>query len=800
MELMGLSKGLLSAAAGTVAMGTLISGVAAGAETSASAGDLQEIVVTAEKVAEDVTKTPIAMSVFSGEQLENQGVVDINQLQNVAPSVNIGSVGRGPYINIRGVYSSDITSKGEQAVSFNADGIAIGVPQIMTLAFLDVDHIEVLRGPQGTLYGKSSTAGAINVISAKPTDKFDASASLTYGNYDTRRTEAMVNVPVSDSFALRLAAASNNRDGYVQPVLHDPVEGGNEVNGTRLGDEHNVNARLSALWKFSDSGSLLLQAMGGEIGGTGEQSASVLYSRYSTMSTSEALKVYYNPYDNLGIDDHYGSIHGELNVDLGAVHLTYSGGYLRFTTHDSANPSVCDPLAAGCSNAYSFSNYNSVNTFNNQELRISNANPQRLEYVAGANYINQVSDEHDINWQNQAFAGPNALGNYGTGYPACPAAPNSIAACNNPNPSIVGPTAHKAEGVFGQVNFHLTDEWKLTGGLRWSSDSMYRHATISAGPAGGFAGYPGPGGLKYYNDINGLPCHPGEYCVPITSPGNALLNDYDSESASKVTWRVGVEDQFTPTQMLYASIATGYKAGSFNDFCPNTNPPGGCSYGPEDMTAYELGYKGKILPSLEVDTDVYYYDYSKFQFTQPTLIPQSANGVIIYTTLVPLTMYGWEGELHWNVTENDKVNLSATVANGYYGKGTKVGFLIFAQTDANGRRVDMLPPFSFNASYEHDFPLEGGANVSARLSSKISSGYYISGFGGDPTSTTRPYQKPFTLTSFDLTYSSASGKWDMGAFVRNIENKMQMLGAPGNDGSLTVTAPMTTGVRVSMHY
>jgi iron complex outermembrane receptor protein len=799
---MRLSKGLLSAAAGTVAAGSLVTGVAVGAETSASSGDLQEIVVTAEKVAEDVTKTPVAISVFSGEQLESQGVVDINQLQNVAPNVNIGTVGRGPYINIRGVYSSDITSKGEQAVSFNTDGIAIGIPQIMSLAFLDIDHVEVLRGPQGTLYGKSSTGGAINVISAKPEDKFDASASITYGNYDTRRTEAMVNVPVTDSFALRLAASSNNRDGYVKPVLHDAAENGSNAKGASLGDENNINARLSALWKFSDNGSLLLQAMGGEISGTGEQSASVLYNRYSTMSTSDALKVYYNPYDNLGLDDHYGSIHGELNVDLGAARLTYNGGYLRFTTADSAGPSVCDPLAAGCGNTYNYSNYVSTNTIDTQELRISNVNPQRLEYVAGVNYINQTSNEHDVNWQNQAFAGVNVTPNYGTGYANCPAAPNSLYWCNVPNPNIIGPTSHTAKGVFGQVNFHLTDTWKLIAGLRYSTDSMYRHSTIAVGPPNPPVGHT-VGGLNYYTDINQNPCYPGDPCVPTSAPGVPALNDYASESASKVTWRAGIEDQFTETQMWYATVATGYKAGSFNDFCPGST--GGCAYGPEDMISYELGYKGKILPNLEIDTDVYYYDYSKFQYTQPEFVFGSPPniGIIIYTTTVPLTMYGWEGELHWNVTPDDLFNVTATVANGYYGAHTLVGLnapFTGPQKDAVGKRVDMLPPFSFTASYEHRFPLSDGAYVSASLSSKISSGYFLSGFGGDPTSPNRPYQKPYTLTNFDLAYNSESGKWRIGAFIRNIENKMQMLGGVGNNGSLNVSAPMTTGVRVSMHY
>jgi iron complex outermembrane receptor protein len=778
-------------------------GYAQGAGSAAASSDLEEVVVTAQKVEEDVSKTPVAISVFSGEQLTSQGVTDINQLQNVAPNVNIGSVGRGPYINIRGVFSSDITSKGEQAVSFNSDGISIGRPQIMTVAFLDIDRVEVLRGPQGTLYGKSSTGGAINVISAKPhTDSFGASASVTYGNYNTRRTEAMVNVPVNDSFAMRLAVGTNNRDGYVQPVLHNALENGNPAAGAALNAENNLNARLSGLLKFGENNSLLLQASLGNISGTGEQSGSVLYSRLTSMSTKDALKVYYNPYDSLGIDDHYGSFHAQLDVDLGAARLTYNGGYLKFTTADNSTPSVCDPTAAGCNNSYNYSNYVSNNTYNNQELRIANANPQRFEYVAGLNYIKELSDENDVNWSNQAFAGANVTPNYGTGFPACPAAPNALYWCNSPNPYIIGPNVHEAKGVFGQANFHMTDTWKLIAGVRYSSDSMYRHATIAVGPPNPPVGH-AVGGLNYYTDINGRPCYPGNACVPTSSPGVVVNNDYGSQSASKFTWRLGVEDQFTPTQMWYGTVATGYKAGSFNDFCPGSGAS--CSYGPEDMISYELGYKGKIRPNLEFDTDLYYYDYSKFQYTQPEFVfgtPPNI-GIIIYTTTVPVTFYGWEGEVHWNATKDDLFNLTATVANGYFGPGTMVGLnapFTGPQKDAKGSRVDQLAPFSFTTSYEHRFPVSDGGYVSARLSSKISAGYYITGFGGDLSATNRPYQKSFTLTNFDLGYNSGSGKWDVTAFMRNIENKMQLLGGIGGNGTVNVSAPMTTGVRVSMRY
>ena len=122
-------------------------------------------------------------------------------------------------ISIRGVTSTDNTSKGDEGIAFNVDGIPIGRPVEEGLALFDVSRIEVLRGPQGTLYGKSSTGGAINVITNRPANSFQATADMDAGNYDSRRENFMVNVPVSDKLYLRVAASANDRDGYLNPSL-----------------------------------------------------------------------------------------------------------------------------------------------------------------------------------------------------------------------------------------------------------------------------------------------------------------------------------------------------------------------------------------------------------------------------------------------------------------------------------------------------------------------------------------------------------------------------------------------------
>jgi iron complex outermembrane receptor protein len=353
---------------------------------------------------------------------------------------------------------------------------------------------------------------------------------------------------------------------------------------------------------------------------------------------------------------------------------------------------------------------------------------------------------------------------------------------------------------------------------------MYRHASIAVGVP--------YGGAPYFSDANGNPCHPNDPCVPLTGglTGPVFQNDIGQEKASKVTWRAAVDYQLTQDQMVYGYVATGYKAGSFNDVCPSTGQP--CSYGPESMTAYELGYKGKVLPNLQFTTAFYYYDYSKFQLTEPTFLAQSANGgpptVVIYTNLVPVALYGWEGEMHWNITPNDIFHWSATIANGYYRGGPNhatAGLDGAIRVDMTGWRLDQLPPVVNILSYEHLFGLPNGGNISARLNTKISGGYYESELagvtaGGPPflgsqagtfyaTPPQQYYQKSFHRTDFTLRYNAPSGKYDAYAFVRNIENKMQIEGAPRNlpgpggdpDAvSIPINAPRTYGVHVDLKF
>jgi len=782
---MAISKRLMCAGSVLVLSAVVAGQVMAEGAASAPEKEITEVIVTAQKTRTVASKTPIALSVFSGDALKEQGVVNVTNLQNIAPALSVGSASHGVNIAIRGVATTDVTSKGDQGIVFSLDGAPVGRPQEMGLSFFDIERVEVLRGPQGTLYGRSSTGGAINVITNKPKGMFDAAASFEIGNFNTRRGEAMINLPITGNLAVRVAGAFNKRDGYLEETLGNTQTMGKPI---ALDDEDNATGRISALWKYADNGSLLVTGTFGHVGGTGLGAA--LYDSVLNKSGKDARQIYYNPY-GASMDDDFQNLTAELNQDIGAVHLTYVGAHLKFSAHDTYAPSVNnpeanggDPAVAGDGN-YNWTNYLSDVTTDSHELRLSNAQSQRLEWVIGANYYKEYNMEHDQNWSSPMSCSPSLS-----------------AACNVPNPGIVGPTTHKGTGIFGQLNFHATDKLKLTLGLRESSDSLTRVATIAAGP--------GP----FYDSAGNL-CAPPNDCVASANNNAFIANDNGSQSADRLTWRIGADYQISPNQMIYASVATGYKAGGFNDYDPDTHTT--APYDPEELTAYEVGYKGRLAPDLQLTSSLYYYDYAKYGVTAASSFGIGPTGpiVFIYTKSAPLTLYGWETEATWRVTDVDTLGGALSLERGYFGPLT-VGFLAANQVDWKGKTPDNTPGVSGTAWYEHKWTLADGAVYNFRIGTKYSSSYFVSDLGGQGNPFANIYsvlpqqyeQKGYTRTDLNLSYTTSNGKYVFSAFVRNLEDKLQFASAPqtvsNNDlpgaVSIRVSAPRTFGMRVNMNY
>lgn len=703
---------------------------------------IQEVTVTAEKRAEAAITTPIALSVFSGATLKENQIITINDLQNIDPSININrSGGLGATISLRGVTTIDASTIGEPDVVFNVDGVPFSRNFEQAEGFFDIERLEVLKGPQGTLYGASATGGVVNVVTGTPKiNQYSASVDVTFGNFNTRRTTAVVNIPIDDMVAVRAAANTNAHDGYEVLPNGKPYTGG----------EDDWSARLSGLVNFSGDMKLQLQDWFGHVGGDGAGSAN-----YDTLidnpTGAKQRTVYYDPYPN-SADDKFNNLTGTFNWATGPVRLTYVGGYLVYDPNE-ATASTNNPLAnrdpfvsyaPGAIPVYQWQSDIGHYVTEYSELRISNQNPGPVDWTLGANWNHENLREDDHIWVAAWPAGS---------YPSYADLTSNVESLDT--------TFHTQEGIFGQATWHATSKLDLTGGLRGSWDYLNQQ------------GYSATSGLT-----------PADGCDAPNSCATIPL--YHSENDRAVTYRANADYHFTPTQMVYVTVASGFKAGGFNNSC-DTSGMVPCSYAPEQLTSYELGYKGRPLDNLEIDSDLFYYDYSEMQIQTKSFI----NGQLeIYTTDYPAVIEGLENQVVYRPTAVDELRLDITDLRSYYDKDIPI-------QGAGGHELSNTPAVAMTLGYSHDFLLANSATFRVHADVKYSSSYYEMELNPFTVST----QPAFTRSNADIRYTSPNGQYYIGAYIQNIENKLQIEEAPiGNGGGVpgavpvNVTDPRTFGV------
>lgn len=731
------------------------------------------VIVTAMKRSQSTLAVPAAVTAISGNELKAAGVTQIDDIQNLTPSVNVSRNGFGIATNIRGVTTTDQTSKGEQGVAFNIDGIYYGRPIQQGTAFFDVQRVEVLRGPVGTLYGKASTGGAINIITNKPSlTGFDADATVDVGSYDTRRVQGMLNIPLSDKLAIRFAASDNKRDGYLTPVNGIQAQGFFvSANGLpKLNDEDDQSERFAVLYKPNDDLSVRITATGGHIGGYGLGEGVGDIMDAAGDKGKAALGIVPDPIVTQQ-NNNFLNFDGEVNYRLGGVAITYQVAAEHFNAHDPV-PSTYNPVA---------NDYNDVpplpldyqlsdNRWNlhtvSHELRFSNADSGPIDYVVGFNYVKENIHEASHAW-NVPVASPFDTSTWQSAL------------------DFLNKTIHSSVGAFGQATWHVTSNLDLVLGLRESDDKLTRVGVSAIGPTD-FMGNP-------WLDAAGNICTYPAQCVGTPNDG--------SFESKKLTYRVGANYHLSSTDMVYGSVATGYKAGGFNDYDPRTGGP--TPYAPESMTAYEVGYKGKPLRNLTYSTSLFYYDYQGDQISSRVII----NGTtVVYTRLVPATIEGWENELNYRLSDHTNLSLSTTMERSKY-KHLMAG--IFENTDWTGKSLDQTPDLAATGTVTHTFDLPGGASLRARGSVKYSSGYELSDF----VNAVQFKQAPFTRSDASLTYAPSNGRYDLEIYVQNIENKIQKVGPPENyqlnlatfsvtpnSTTFPVSMPRVVGVRLGLHY
>lgn len=424
----------MAVAATLVSSGAYLGANAQATSTAAEKKQQIEIIlVTAQKRPEDVQKTPLAITSVSGEDIAEQGIRTARDLNGLIPNVVVNTNGTATEFTIRGITSTNNTEVGNPAVGFHLDGVYLARPDAAGLALFDIERVEVLRGPQGTLYGRNATAGAINVITNKPKNKLEGSVMVGVGNYNSKRTEAMINAPFSDVFAIRAALAIEKHDGYMNSK--NPLVGADK----NTDDANTFAARIHALYKPNKDFSILLTADSMNAGGYGYGT-----TKLPLASTSGDAGRVVQASQQANTDNDYRGYSAEANWTFGPATLTYLGSR-RESTRNEANYSAGNTART---------QFNSSPSQTSHELRLASAGGSALMWVVGAYTFEETN--------NVTLIG--SLIN-------SPALPPTLRV----NQSFFQPDVRaKANALFGQSTFAFTDKLNFTAGLRSTRDTTSR--------------------------------------------------------------------------------------------------------------------------------------------------------------------------------------------------------------------------------------------------------------------------------------------------------------------------------------
>lgn len=548
--------------AAVLACGLAMTGQQAAAQDEQAAAEedqrvrLGTVTVTAQRRTESLQDVPVMVTVFGAEEIEAARIQEIHDIVTRTPGLSFDAFPASQArLYIRGIGSSERGAGGDPSSAVFLDEIYLGRPAAVAFDAFDVERIEVLKGPQGTLYGRNVVGGAINVISKRPQlDAFDASASATLGNFSRLDGAGFVNIPfANNTSAIRMSASYRSHDGFVSnPFLGRDVE-----------DQETTSARLQYYAEPTDS-----LRMHFTLDGTRDR-ASGTANHVLEVFESNPLSNFYSP--NFDPNVTYGSEPGFENRDTWGVRAEISNDFSFGTLtalasyrdldyefrydFDGGNP---DPTSPGF-NAINISGGNDEQAeLSSQEIRLSSLPGSQINWVAGVYHYKQDVTRSDILLLDAAVIAPIPL------YEA-----------------FIADASLDSYAAFGDASVPVSERWTVFGGLRYSKDKKTQHV---------------------FNTDSMVPLRADEFYDVSVS---AEFDDW--------TYRAGAEFQAVPNTMLYATISRGFKSGGFNDTASDAEEAA-TPIEPETAVQYEIGQKSTLFDGAVIwNNTLYYMDYSDLQ-------------------------------------------------------------------------------------------------------------------------------------------------------------------------------------------
>lgn len=815
-------------------LSTILKGsVGAGALTifaaPAALAQIDTIVVTAEKKEENVQDVSLSIQAFDEDGLNKAGIDDVSRLEFLVSGVNFAFAGNDAKINVRGANSTNTFADNSSIVGTFVDGVYKLRASQQTRSFFDVERVEFLKGPQGTLYGRNTFAGAINLYTNAPDlEDFSAGLSGSYERFNRTRFEGFANLPVSETFGLRVAAFYDRSDGFVE----------NDA-GHNLGSQNDKGVRVSALWAPTDSVDFLvryhnIQEDGHEAGLFG----------YTHLCRNVTPSGHTDPFGSVQdcANPQPGSNGAPSALDLGPYNVsqdfTPAGDLTEQVVSLEANFDLGGVLAKSISSYTDFENnlgfdfdfspspfqaggFNEEAESYTQEIQFSSDYDSRLQWTAGAYYSH---DETNFNFYiyNQRAADPRGpdvavLDNAGNpvldgmGMPLFLPVLTGTPLTNNDQ--VIGgffADNHPLEvdyfGIYGQFEYSLSDELRVIGGVRYNNEdkklvgggSNFTGDNDGDGTAEppvtvNVAGGPFPG--QFPTDVDGVL---GVFTFN-NNADDAVRADPDA--ATNVSWRAGLEYDVGDNALLYFTASTGFLSGALNN--------NGSSTENQKSRVFEAGVKSQLFDNtLLFNLAGHYTQYTNLLAQRQVQIMVGGNPVVITESDNggEITAWGIELESLWAPTEEIRIGANASYLNSEFDvfgqtnpyqlfNGQQVGFV-----DLAGRTTPWSPEFTVALYGSYEFNLGEYGYLTPYVQFYYSDGYNTSNlFSIDPLQD----QDSYTKTDLRLIWDAPDRNYSFEAFVENVENEA-VLARGNNNGNDIVqhsfNYPRNYGIRFRANF
>jgi len=805
---------------------TATSGYAIGQESATETNSAKEsllmekIVVTAQKRIQSLKDTPVAITALSSEKMNELGIVSQQDISNFTPSMSYqeeAGGGEGNRIYMRGVGRETSVLGTEPGVGLYDNGFYTGESGVLGASPDRVERIEILRGPQGTLYGRNTTAGAITVIAKRPTDELEGTARVNMGSYSNLIGELTLSGPINEAVRYLVNYRNRSQDSYYTNVSGaDPIGLDEEYVEAQLDVDfsENVNWNLRYFKSQYENESLRMQVLAPYFNNSPLKLGAIVVNPelFSDLAVSPSVN---DPFD---IDSDIQGIvklegnntyQSTLNVEFESFSLKALNGYAE---QDWSSVKDYD----GTSSPVSFLEKVGQNDWSMQhEIQLISNGDGDVNWVAGLFYYK--------NDQSQ----PYSLIDEGNPY----LKDGAVAGGPNPDSSFyqqLGELKSETTALYGQVDWDASDKLVLTAGLRYSEDKKEGRETqqIHYDTLGcGFNILPGLGnpfstdaGFAFV-DYSGFVAagNPlADACPADANPRFAaeIVNAEATHKASwdAVTWRLGANYSVNDDSQLYATVSSGYKAGGFRLGGMQDDPTTEVNESivdEETLISYELGYKANLSDSLSVNVAAYQYQYKDMQ-VEVDVLNDSGLVTSLLTNAPKVDINGFELEGNWAATDKLSFLVSysfndSSIEEDYF-VGDNKTFPTFGSDEplvrnVKGNRLNRSPKNKFAVGAYFVQPLESGTLVASATYASIDR-QFITIFN-DEIESIPSYNK----TDVRLSWKDNDDKYEISIYGKNLTDEVSYANGysirtqqEGNRATGRSIAPRTFGAELVYRF